>query len=140
MNIKYQITEKRYIVVETKNEKEKQAITLMNKLFYKERYEKRKYQKTTYSFEQMNESGFQIKDCALQNYIKQMFLKEILNKAIKSLPIKQQKIIIYLFYYEYPLYEIAKRLKTSIQNVNQIKLRALRNLRNILIKENNLVQ
>ena len=44
---------------------------------------------------------------------------------------KEQEVLLLSIYYEYPSAEIAKMLFSSRQNINQIKLRALKKMRDI---------
>lgn len=133
--VKYQITKKKYLILEVENEEDEECIKLLNRLFYRDRNKDFFYRKNVVSLEKIKEKGFDFVDDTLQTKITLEKENEFLSVAIKSLPPRQQQIIRYIFYQGLTLYEASKMLKIHYQSAYDLKRRALKRLRKIITKQ-----
>ena len=133
--VKYQITKKKYLIVEVENEEDEECIKLLNRLFYRDRDKDFFYRKNVVSLEKIKEKGFDFVDDTLQAKIILEKENEFLSVAIKSLPSRQQQIIRYIFYQGHTLYEASKMLKIHYQSAYDLKRRALKRLKKIITKQ-----
>ena len=130
--VKYQLTNKKYLYVEAKNNKEEDLIKELNRLFYQSRDKDYFYRKNVLSLNRLQEKGYQITDNTLINEIISKELRELLISKIKQLSSVQQLVINYMFFLNYTTKEIATMFNTTNQNINQIKNRALKKLKELL--------
>lgn len=130
--VKYQITKKKYLIVKVENEEEEKLIKELNKLFYQSKDKDYFYRKNVLSLNRLQEKGYQITDNTLINEIISKELSELLISKIKQLSSVQQIVINYMFFLNYTTKEIATMFNTTRQNINQIKNRALKKLKELL--------
>lgn len=131
--VKYQISKRKFCEVEVENDNEKQTVVILNRMFYRQEDKDKRYRKKTISYEWLEEIGFSFIGNQLEDFISKNDLRNIVNEAVRKLTKNQKIVIEYLYYKNYSLEETAILLNTSIQNVNQIKNRALNFLRKLLI-------
>ena len=130
--VKYQITKKKYLIIKVENEEEEELIKELNKLFYQSKDKDYFYRKNVLSLNRLQEKGYQITDNTLINEIIRKELSELLISKIKQLSSVQQIVINYMFFLNYTTKEIATMFNTTRQNINQIKNRALKKLKELL--------
>lgn len=133
--VKYQVTKKKYLIVEVENEGDEECIKLLNRLFYRDRDKDFFYRKNVVSLEKIKEKGFDFVDDTLQAKIILEKENEFLSVALKSLPSRQQQIISYIFYQGLTLYEASKILNIHYQSAYDLKRRALKRLKKIITKQ-----
>lgn len=130
--LKYQITKRQFIQITVNSFEEEQCIKTLNKMFYNSKDKDYFYRKNVLSLNMLQESGYEAKDNTLQFKIITKNINEVLYMALDELTDKQKQVIYYLYFKDCGSSEVALILNTSIQNVNQTKLRALKKLKELL--------
>lgn len=133
--IKYQITERKYMEVKVCEPNHIQTIQTLNKMFYQSKRKDLYYKRHVVSIDKLKEFGYEPKDNDFLEKVNLNKIFESLYRAINSLSIKQKIVIIYVYFLDYKLLDLAMLLDTSIQNVFQIEKRALKKLKHILLKK-----
>lgn len=135
MRGKYQLTKKRFIILDIESSKDLVIIKEMNNEFDKQKKKDRTFHKYTTSLDMLKEQiGLDIADESSESDWFVEYRKQEVLKAIASLPPKQKLVIIEHFYNEKSFRTIAKENNRAISTIIENYQLALKNLRKDLIE------
>lgn len=135
MREKYQLTKKRFIILDIESSKDLVIIKEMNNEFDKQKKKDRTFHKYTTSLDMLKEQiNFDIADEGSESDWFVEHRKQEVLKAIESLPPKQKLVIIEHFYNKKSFRTIAKENNRAISTIMENYQLALKNLRENLIE------
>lgn len=138
----YQITRKHYQIVEVETEEQEQIIKELNRDFEREEKRRKTFQARYMSLESLLETEGR-EPILSEKTIEEAFIEKIekteingrLRKAVDRLSLRQQEIIIKVFFEDKSQAEVAKELGVTEGTVSITMERALRNLKKFLEKK-----
>lgn len=135
--VKYQISSKKYIWIDTLNYEEIEIIQYLNNEFDKEKKKTKAYRKNTISLNLIEEKyNFEFADFenSLAENLEEKFQKQEIYKAINALPKRERQVIIDYFYKDKSLRQIARENHLSITTIRESYHAAIKRLRKKLKK------